>query len=200
MLLDSNRFARFNEPLLCKNRPILFLDRDGTINHDDGYTYRTEDLRLIDGVAEAISRTNSYLIPVVIITNQSGVGRGYYSWDDFQAFQLALDMELDKFSARVDGVLACSNLPFEHDTFCWRKPLPGMINFACDQMRANKAKAWMVGDRQTDIIAAEAAGLCGAIKVGAGDYLPVCTKEFRSYHASSSASAINQATDQILQS
>ena len=83
-VLDDTRTAGRNP------RPAMFLDRDGVIVDELDYLHRIEDVRLIDGAAEAIGACNNADIPVVIVTNQSGVGRGYYRWEDFAAVQARL--------------------------------------------------------------------------------------------------------------
>ena len=89
-------------------RPALFLDRDGVIIADTAYLGRAEDLRMIDGVAPAIARCNTLGIPVAVVTNQSGIARGYYDWDGFRAVQAALSAALAAAGAHLDAVLACA--------------------------------------------------------------------------------------------
>lgn len=118
-------------------RPALFLDRDGVIVADTGYLGRAEDVRLLDGAAGAIARCNVLRIPVVVVTNQSGIARGYYDWRGFHAVQSALCAALDAAGARLDAVLACAyhadgKAPLRRAEHPWRKPNPGMIVAAAD--------------------------------------------------------------------
>jgi len=151
-------------------RPALFLDRDGVIVADTAYLGRAEDLRMIDGVAPAIARCNTLGIPVVVVTNQSGIARGYYDWDSFRAVQAALSAALAGTRAHLDAVLACAyhaegSGPLRVDRHPWRKPNPGMIIAAGRGMNLNLSRSWMVGDKAHDLAAAAAAGLAGGTLV-----------------------------------
>lgn len=153
-------------------RAALFLDRDGVIVVDTDYLGRSEDLRLIPGAAAAIGRVNALGLPVVVVTNQSGIGRGYYDWNGFHAVQTALTAVLAAEGARLDAVLACA---YHHDArgamavadHPWRKPRPGMILEAARRMRLDLSRSWIVGDRAHDLAAGLAAELAGGTLVGA---------------------------------
>jgi D-glycero-D-manno-heptose 1,7-bisphosphate phosphatase len=155
-------------------RPALFLDRDGVIVRDTAYLGRAEDLRMIDGVAPEIARCNTLRIPVVVVTNQSGIARGYYDWDGFRAVQAALSAALAAAGAHLDAVLACGYHadglgPLRVDGHSWRKPNPGMIIAAGRGMNLNLSRSWIVGDRAHDLAAGAAAGLAGGTLVGQDD-------------------------------
>jgi D-glycero-D-manno-heptose 1,7-bisphosphate phosphatase len=155
-------------------RPALFLDRDGVIVVDSAYLGRAEDLRMIDGVAPEIARCNTLGIPVVVVTNQSGIARGYYDWDGFRAVQAALSAALTAVGAHLDAVLACGYHadglgPLRVDGHPWRKPNPGMIVAAGRGMNLNLSRSWIVGDRPHDLAAGAAAGLAGGTLVGSND-------------------------------
>jgi D-glycero-D-manno-heptose 1,7-bisphosphate phosphatase len=155
-------------------RPALFLDRDGVIVADTAYLGRAEDLRVIDGVAPEIARCNILGIPVVVVTNQSGIARGYYDWDGFRAVQTALSAALAADGAHLDAVLACAYHteglgPLRVDGHPWRKPNPGMIIAAGRGMNLNLSRSWIVGDRAHDLAAGAAAGLAGGTLVGPDD-------------------------------
>ena len=92
----------------CAGRPAIFLDRDGVIVEDVDYLAHPGDLRMIAGSAEAVGRCNRLGIPVVVVSNQSGVGRGFYGWSDFVAVQAALAATLGQVGAHFDAVLACA--------------------------------------------------------------------------------------------
>jgi D-glycero-D-manno-heptose 1,7-bisphosphate phosphatase len=150
--------------------PALFLDRDGVIVVDTGYLGRAEDLRMIDGVAPAIGRCNTLGIPVVVVTNQAGIARGYYDWDGFRAVQAALSAALAAAGAHLDAVLACAyhaegSGPLRLDGHPWRKPNPGMIIAAGRGMNLNLSRSWIVGDRAHDLAAGAAADLAGGTLV-----------------------------------
>jgi D-glycero-D-manno-heptose 1,7-bisphosphate phosphatase len=151
-------------------RPALFLDRDGVIVADTHYLGRAEDLRLLDGAASAIARCNALAIPVVLVTNQSGIARGYYDWDGFRNVQAALSAALADAGARLDAVLACAyhadgRAPFRVADHPWRKPNPGMILAAGDRMGLDLPRSWIIGDAVHDLAAGVAAGIAGGVLV-----------------------------------
>jgi D-glycero-D-manno-heptose 1,7-bisphosphate phosphatase len=152
--------------------PGLFLDRDGVILEDTSYLGTRERVRLIDGAAEAIRTCNNLGIPVSIVTNQSGIGRGYYSWQDFTAVQSELYSQLTAKGAHVDFVAACAyheaaKHPYALASHHWRKPNPGMILGIATMASLDLAGSVMVGDKWTDIEAAANAGMARAILVSA---------------------------------
>ena len=152
-------------------RPALFLDRDGVVVVETGWLHRPEDMRLAPGAADRIAACNRENIPVVLVTNQGGVGRGYYDWRDFAAVQAAIaDALLAAAGAAWDMVLACGYHPHGRGSFRraahpWRKPAPGMLLAAARRLPIDLARSWIVGDRATDIEAGRAAGLAGGIHV-----------------------------------
>jgi D-glycero-D-manno-heptose 1,7-bisphosphate phosphatase len=152
-------------------RPALFLDRDGVIVADTGYLGRAEDVRLLDGAAGAIARCNALRIPVVVVTNQSGIARGYYAWSGFHAVQAALCAALAAAGARLDAVLACAyhadgKEPLRHPAHPWRKPNPGMILAAAERMNLDLSRSWIIGDKAEDLATGAAADLAGGTLVG----------------------------------
>jgi D-glycero-D-manno-heptose 1,7-bisphosphate phosphatase len=152
----------------------LFLDRDGVIVADTGYLGRAGDVRLLDGAAAAIARCNALRIPVIVVTNQSGIARGYYDWSGFRAVQSATVGVLAAAGARLDAVLACAyhadgNGPLRVAAHPWRKPKPGMIFAAAERMNLNLARSWIVGDKADDLAAGAAAGLAGGTLLAADD-------------------------------
>jgi D-glycero-D-manno-heptose 1,7-bisphosphate phosphatase len=125
---------------------------------------------MIDGVAPTIARCNTLGIPVVVVTNQSGIARGYYDWDGFRAVQAALSAALAAAGAHLDAVLACAyhaggSGPLRVDGHPWRKPNPGMIIAAGRGMNLNLSASWIVGDKAHDLAAGSAAGLAGGTLV-----------------------------------
>jgi D-glycero-D-manno-heptose 1,7-bisphosphate phosphatase len=147
-------------------RPALFLDRDGVVVADTRYLGRAEDLRMIDGAASAIARCNTLEIPVVLVTNQSGIARGYYDWDGFRAVQAALSAVLRNAGAHFDAVLACAYHADGRGALRvadhpWRKPNPGMLLTAGNRMGLDLSHSWIVGDTVHDLAAGIAAGLAG---------------------------------------
>jgi D-glycero-D-manno-heptose 1,7-bisphosphate phosphatase len=155
-------------------RRALFLDRDGVVVEDSDYLGCADDVCMIPGAASAIARCNRLGIPVVLITNQSGIGRGKYDWEGFQAVQTAISAALQAAGGRFDAVLACAyhgdaSEKFRVADHDWRKPKPGMIFEAVRQMRIDAAGSWVIGDRASDIEAGRAAGLAGGILVLTGN-------------------------------
>jgi D-glycero-D-manno-heptose 1,7-bisphosphate phosphatase len=160
-----------------ENRPALFLDRDGVIVEDTHYLGRAEDMRVLTGATQAIAHCNRLGIPVVLVSNQSGIGRGFYDWDGFRAVQSALAAILTNDGAHLDAVLACAhhadgNAPLNIADHPWRKPNPGMIVAAGARMKIDLSRSWIVGDRASDIAAGRAARLAGGILVSSCEHDP----------------------------
>lgn len=157
----------------CSGRSAIFLDRDGVIVEDVDYLGRARDLRMIPGAAQAIARCNRLGIPIVLVSNQSGIGRGFYGWSDFEAVQAALVAALAKEGGHLDAVLACAyhadaQGPYRVADHSWRKPKPGMMREAAERMGLDLANSWMIGDRASDLAAGRAALLCGGVLVTSG--------------------------------
>jgi D-glycero-D-manno-heptose 1,7-bisphosphate phosphatase len=172
-LIDAGLWCEVDAAVL-PGRAALFLDRDGVIVTDTHYLCRVEDMHVIAGAAAAIARCNALGVPVVVVTNQAGIGRGYYGWAEFQAVQGALIGELKAAGAHFDGVLACAyhgdgRAPLDVAGHPWRKPNPGMILEAASRMKLDLARSWIVGDRAHDLAAGLAAGLAGGALLAADD-------------------------------
>lgn len=147
-------------------RPALFLDRDGVVVEDTQYLGRAQDVRMLAGVGEAIARCSTHGIPVVLVSNQSGIARGLYDWSGFAAVQAAIASGLSECGARLDAVFACAHhvdgeAPLNIADHPWRKPNPGMIIAAAERMKLDLAHSWSAGD----IAAGKAAGLAGGILI-----------------------------------
>jgi D-glycero-D-manno-heptose 1,7-bisphosphate phosphatase len=157
----------------CAGRAAIFLDRDGVLVEEVNYLGRANDMRMLSGAGRAIGRCNRLGIPVVLVSNQSGVGRGYFGWSEFQEVQAALVAALAKEGARFDAVLACAYHADAKERYrvadhAWRKPNPGMILAAGERMGLDLARSWIIGDRASDLAAGRAAGLAGGVLVGTG--------------------------------
>jgi len=149
-------------------RAALFLDRDGVIVEDTRYLGKPENVRLLPGAADAIARCNRLGIPIVLVSNQSGIARRYYDWEGFHAVQGTLAAALQKAGARLDAVFACAyhadgSAPLNVGDHPWRKPNPGMILAAGEHMKLDLGRSWIVGDHVPDIAAGRAARLQGGI-------------------------------------
>ena len=172
-LVDAGLWCEIG-PASFAGRPALFLDRDGVVVVDTNYLGRVEDLQIIAGSAEAIARCNALGIPVVLVTNQSGIARGYYNWKGFQSVQAAIAAELARAGGHFDAVLACAYHKDGHDALRidnhpWRKPNPGMIMTAAQRMDLDPLRSWIVGDRVHDLAAGRAAGIAGGTLLTAGN-------------------------------
>ena len=133
----------------------IFLDRDGTINVDKGYVYKSEDFEFIDRVPEAIKIMNDLGYLVIVITNQSGIVRGYYSIDDVNRLHKYIDLELSKYNAHIDAYYYCPHHPdFGEVCYC-RKPKTGLIEQAVKDFNIDISKSWMVGDKESDMQCAD---------------------------------------------
>jgi D-glycero-D-manno-heptose 1,7-bisphosphate phosphatase len=153
--------------------PALFLDRDGAVVEETEYLCRIEDVVMIPGAADVIAAANKRGVAVVLVTNQAGIGRGYYGWTEFRAVQQAIVACLIAKGARLDAVYACAHHPEGRDTFThpnhpFRKPNPGMLLQAASDLALNLKRSWLVGDKVSDIEAAKRAGLAGAMYVATG--------------------------------
>ncbi len=142
----------------------LFLDRDGVLNEEVGYLYRPEDVRWVKG-AFSLCRTAMELgYKLIVVTNQSGIARGMYSEADFHSLMEWMGAELEREQVRIDGVYFCPYHP-EHGVGEYRrdhedrKPGPGMLLRAAREHGLDLAQSVMVGDRCSDVAAANAAGV-----------------------------------------
>lgn len=155
-----------------KGIAAVFLDRDGTINEEFHYTSDPKDLRLIEGVAGAISRLNERSIPVIIISNQSGVARGFHTEAQIEIFHRAISKELKKAGAHIDGFYYCPHHPEgsgKHAIECdCRKPKPGLLLRAAKEKKLDLSRCVMIGDAARDIEAGIAAGCEKTILVMTG--------------------------------
>jgi D-glycero-D-manno-heptose 1,7-bisphosphate phosphatase len=154
-------------------RPALFLDRDGVVVDEVHYLHKVADMKLSPGAADVIRRANAHDVPVVIVTNQAGIGRGKYGWAEFAAVQDAMLDELADAGAFVNAVLACPHhadgvAPYDVANHPARKPNPGMLLAAAEMLPIGFEGSWIVGDRAGDIDAAKRAGCTGGVHVLSG--------------------------------
>jgi len=144
----------------------IFLDRDGVINKDLGYLYRIDDFEFIEGVFDACYFFNEQGFKIIIISNQSGIGRGYYSEKDYHKLN---DWMLAQFNKENIKILDTYYCPHSPESLCeCRKPKPGMLLKAKNKYSINMKKSWIIGDRDTDIKAANLAGITNTILVRSG--------------------------------
>lgn len=183
----------------------VFLDRDGTINEEVSYLSRPDQLRLIAGAAEAIKRLNQAGLKVVIITNQAGIARGYFSEAALQQIHLELIKMFRAHDAHIDAIYYCPHHPtagigvYKIDCNC-RKPKPGLLEKAARELNLDLRQSFIVGDKPADLEAGEAVG-CRTILVRTGYGLEsekaLAGGEFQPNHI---ADDLFEASRRILQS
>jgi len=145
-------------------RPAAFLDRDGVINLDRGYVSRPEDFEFVPGVFEGATALQRLGFALVVITNQSGIGRGLYTESDFLALSHWMNDQFEQHSVHIDGVFYCPHHPtqafgrYRCECDC-RKPAPGMLLRAARELKLDLKRSAMFGDRVSDLQAATAAGV-----------------------------------------
>ena len=150
-----------------KNKAV-FLDRDGTINIEKGYLHKIEDFVLLPGAAEAVSEMNRLGYKVIVITNQSGIARGFYTEDDMQTLHSHMKDVLASKNAAVDAIYFCPHHPeaqvsrYRKDCGC-RKPKAGLFIKAAEDFDIDFERSWAVGDRIRDILPAKQLGMKSAL-------------------------------------
>jgi len=153
--------------------PALFLDRDGVLVEETGYLSRIEDIKIIPGGAALVAQANRRGIPVIVVTNQAGIGRGYFGWQQFRTVQDSISASFADENASFDAVFACAHHAqgkddFAHPNHPARKPNPGMITRAAKALTLDLSNSWLVGDKLIDVQTAKNAGLAGAMLVLTG--------------------------------
>jgi len=158
----SRRQAVSNES--AERRPALLLDRDGVVNVDTGYLHQIAECRFLDGIFELVSAFRERGFAIVIATNQSGIGRGYYDEEQFRQFMGWMGEEFARRCAAIDAVYHCPDHPtaglgrYLRDS-PRRKPGPGMLLEAAAELGLDLGASWCVGDQPSDIAAGRAAGV-----------------------------------------
>lgn len=152
-------------------RPAAFLDRDGVLNFDRGYPHRPDQIDWIAGAAAAVRLLNRRGYRVFVVTNQGGVARGYYGEQDVRALHRWMADRLAESGARVDAFYYCPHHPTEgvppYRIACdCRKPRPGMLLQAMADWPVRREGSFLIGDRETDLAAADAAGIPGHLFPG----------------------------------
>jgi D-glycero-D-manno-heptose 1,7-bisphosphate phosphatase len=137
-------------------RAAVFLDRDGTLVDEVGYASRPEDIRLLPGAGEAVAALRSAGFLVVLLTNQSGVARGYFTEDDLHAMHCKLEKDLAKAGGALDGIYYCphhpegADGPYSVECRC-RKPAAGMLTQAAVDLGIDTSRSYAVGDSVRDL-------------------------------------------------
>lgn len=147
-------------------KPAAFLDRDGVLIQDTGYPHRPDQIAWIPGAAEAVRRLNGAGVFVFVVTNQSGVARGYFPETDVVSLHRWMETELASQEARVDDWRYCPHHPeaalsrYRLNCSC-RKPKPGMLLDLMRRWPVDLGRSFLIGDKPSDLAAAEAAGIPG---------------------------------------
>ena len=160
------------ETAALRVRPAAFLDRDGVLNEDHGYTHRVDDLVWMPGAREAIRLLNDRGYRVIVVTNQAGVARGFYDEDAIGIFHAGMQAQLAETGAFVDAFYHCpyhadGKVPaYTVEDHPDRKPNPGMILRALEDWHVDKDKSFLIGDKPSDMEAARRVGLPGHLYAG----------------------------------
>ncbi len=150
-------------------KPAVFLDRDGVVIEDRNYAYRIDDLHVCHGVVEAIRLLVAKGFVPVVVTNQTGVARGFFTIADLEKFNLHLQQTLAKAGVALDHIYYCPHLAdgkvaeYSFECDC-RKPKPGMLLRAASELGLDLEKSFMIGDKLSDVQAGQAAG-CHSILI-----------------------------------
>lgn len=145
--------------------PALFLDRDGTLNYDAGYTYHPDDLKWIPGAKELIKLANDAGWLVFVVTNQGGIAKGLYGDMDVILFHKAMQTDLANIGAHIDDIDWCPHHPdgivkeYVSAGCDCRKPKPGMLTRLIHKWNVDVVNSIMIGDKTTDVVAGISAGI-----------------------------------------
>lgn len=144
----------------------IFLDRDGVINKEVGYLHKIEDFIFIDGVFETCLFFQKLDYQIIIVSNQSGIARGYFTLFDYKKLTKWMLYQFSKKNISILEVFFCPHDP-KSKCFC-RKPQPGMLVDAKNKYNIDLEKSWMIGDKETDIEAANLAGISNTVLLRSG--------------------------------
>jgi len=145
-------------------RKALLLDRDGVINSNHGYVHTPEQTDWIPGIFDLVAQAHQQKMLTVVVTNQAGIGRGYYSEDEFLAYTAWVHAQFAQHGTPLLATFWCPHHPdagsgtYKIDCNC-RKPAPGMLNAAAERFALDMRSSWMIGDQPSDMAAAAAAGV-----------------------------------------
>lgn len=154
-----------------RRRPALFLDRDGVLNLDHGHVGTVDRFAWVEGARAAVRRANEAGLYVFVVTNQAGIGKGLYTEADFVALTAHMERGLAEIGAHIDDWRHCPDHPdatiprYRRDSR-WRKPGPGMLLDLMERWPVDRVRSVMIGDRDTDMAAARAAGVTGRLFPG----------------------------------
>ncbi len=168
-------FLRRADILLMGNREThrraVFFDRDGTLNVDKDYLCKIEEFEWLEDAPRAVRWANEHGFLVIVITNQSGIARGYFSEADVKRLHDWMNEDLAQFGAHIDAFYYCPHLPngtvkaYAVECNC-RKPKPGLVARACADFSIDRGASILIGDKARDVECAEAAGVHGVLYEG----------------------------------
>jgi len=147
--------------MTIKKKKAVFLDRDGVINKEKNFVTSWEEFEFIDGIFENIKKLNKAGFLVIVVTNQSGISRGFYTEETLKEIHDKMIKIMENNGAHIDDIFYC---PHYDDNCSCRKPNPGMILEAAKKYNIDLSKSWVVGDSERDIEAGRRAG-CKTILV-----------------------------------
>ena len=142
------------------------MDRDGVINEEVGYLHKIKDFKFINGVMDSCNYFLSLGYQIIVVTNQSGIGRGLYKEEDFHILNQWMLDNFEQEGVRILDVFFCPHGP-DDNCYC-RKPKPGLFKDAKEKHDIDMNKSWMIGDKEADIEAANNAGISQTILVRSG--------------------------------
>ena len=173
MITADGCWADYRTPAdVTRGRPCLFLDRDGVLIEDTGYPHRPEEVVIIPEAVAAVAAAQQAGFVAGIVSNQSGVARGFFGWPAFKAVQAVIDDALHGAGTKLDFVLACPHHPEAavlhlRVAHAWRKPEPGMLVAVQETLGVDMTRSIMLGDRASDMEAAAGAGVAHLLLLGA---------------------------------
>ena len=156
-------------------KKAIFLDRDGVVNKEVNYLFKIEDFEFIDGIFEACLYFQNLGYAIIIVTNQSGIARKYYTENDYQIVTKWMLRQFEDNGIEILNVFHCPHGP-ESTCEC-RKPKPGMFLTSIIQHNIDMEKSWMIGDKEVDVIAANSAGINHTILVKSGHSIDESTSK-----------------------
>ncbi len=139
----------------------VFVDRDGTLNYDSGYVISPEQLVLFPGVPEAIARLNQLGVMVIMVTNQSAIGRGMMTMEELENIHARLAALIQPYGASIDAIFSCPHHP--QDGCGCRKPNTGLIDQAVDRFSLDLSHCYLVGDKRSDLEVAQKVAVPGVL-------------------------------------
>ena len=179
------------------SRPAVFLDRDGTLIRDAHYIGSPDRVQLLPGAADAIRRLNAASIPAIVVTNQSGVARGYFTATDYRRVEQRLDELLGEAGAHIDATYMCPHHPdFTGPCEC-RKPATLLFRQASQALGLDLARSWYVGDKLRDVVPASELGGRGVLIPGADTSAADVARARLEFEV---AASLDEAVEHIVQS